>query len=139
MEAFLSFAQENWIWLVIAAIGLVMIIKVVKTLVKWAIVIIVVAGILIYGFNYDIDTLKNFPQNSVQYTKELAVKHLLKEAMNASYEVDGKGNYTVRTKSATLYGKIGSKQAELEIMGQKFTIHIDQTLKAFIEQVKEKQ
>lgn len=138
MEALQSFAMENWFWLVIAAIGLIIIINVVKTVIKWAIVIIVIGAILIYGFNYDVGTLKNLSENAVNYTKEQAVKNLLNEAFNATYEVDGNGNYTVKTKSATLRGKAGAEQAELEIMGQKFNIHVDQALKAFIEQVKEK-
>lgn len=138
MEALQSFALENWLWLVIAAIGLIIVINVVKTVIKWAIVIIVVGGILIYGFNYDVGTLKNLSENAVNYTKEQAMKSLLNEAVNATYEVDGNGNYTVKTKSATLRGKVGAEQAELEIMGQKFTINVDQALKVFIDQIKEK-
>ncbi len=138
MEALQSFALENWFWLVIAVIGLIIIVKVIKTVIKWAIVIIVIVLILVYGFNYDVSTLKDFGEGAVSYSKEQAVQNLMNgAAVQASYEVNENGNYTVHTKTATLYGKVGEEQAELEVMGQKFTIELDQVLKAFIEQVKE--
>lgn len=136
MEALTTFVQDNLVLIGVVILALLIIISVVKTVIKWVIVFAVLIGFLIYGFNYDAETITGIGQKVVEKTKEEAVELLLGDIKNAEYHLNDDGTYTISTKNIQLEGKVGSNEAKLKYLGQSITIKLDETLKKFIEQVK---
>jgi hypothetical protein len=136
MESLTAFIQENLLLIGAVLLVLLIIISVVKTVIKWVIVFAVIIGFLIYGLNYDAETIKDIGQNVVEKTKEEAVELLLGDIKNAEYHLNNDGTYSITTKNIQLEGKVGSNEAKLKYLGQSITIKLDETLKNFIEQVK---
>jgi hypothetical protein len=52
MEQLLDFIQDRWLIIVVALIGIVIIVKLVRSVIKWLIIIAIVAALIIYGSNY---------------------------------------------------------------------------------------
>lgn len=54
MDQLLLFLQERWLIVLIAIVVLFIVIRIARTVMKWFIVLAIIAAILIYGFNYTI-------------------------------------------------------------------------------------
>lgn len=133
MDQVMTFVQDRWMLIVGAIIALFIIVKIVKTVVKWVIVLVIVAGLLLYGAQYMGD-LKEVSAKVADYTKEEAVKALVGEAKDAQYEQNADGTFTITSKHAELQGTLGSDEGTLTLYHQSFKVKIDNTLKKIIEQ-----
>lgn len=136
MEGLIAFAQDNLVFIIIAIIALLLVISLVKTVIKWVIVAVVVIGILVYGYNYDVDSLKDLGEKVLNYTKEEAIQLLLGDLQSAQYEQNQDGTFTISSKNVKLEGKIGSNDAKITVAGKSFDIKIDQAIQEYIEKVK---
>lgn len=152
IDTWLTFLGENWIVIAIALVVLLLIIKIVKTMVKWAFVLIIVIGLIFYS-GYSLDDVKNISSNimsgSMDELKEIGSKvadNIKKEAINAmvgeaseaKYELQAGGLYTVTTKSVTLTGELGSNEVSVSLKGAPaFKVQMNETLTSFIEQAKQ--
>lgn len=136
MEGLIAFAQDNLVFIIIAIIALLLVISLVKTVIKWVIVAVVVIGILVYGYNYDVDSLKDVGEKVLNYTKEEAIQLLLGDLQSAQYEQNQDGTFTISSKNVKLEGKIGSNDAKITVAGKSFDIKIDQAIQEYIEKVK---
>lgn len=136
MEGLIAFAQDNIVFIIIAIIALLLVISLVKTVIKWVIVAVVVIGILVYGYNYDVDSLKDVGEKVLNYTKEEAIQLLLGDLQSAQYEQNQDGTFTISSKNVKLEGKIGSNDAKITVAGKSFDIKIDQAIQEYIEKVK---
>ncbi len=149
VDTWLTFLGENWIVIAIALVVLLLIIKVVKTMVKWAFVLIIVIGLIFYS-GYTLDDVKSISSNimsgSMDELKEIgtkvadnvkqeAINAMIGEAKEAEYEVHEDGTYTVITKSVTLTGEIGKDEVSVSLKGAPaFKVQMNETLSSFIEQ-----
>jgi hypothetical protein len=52
MDQIIGFLQERWYIVILAVIALFIVMKIIRTAIKWVIVLAVIAAILIYGFNF---------------------------------------------------------------------------------------
>ena len=52
MEQYIDFIQDRWLLIIVALIGIVIIGKIIKSVLKWLIIIAIVAALIIYGSNY---------------------------------------------------------------------------------------
>ncbi|MEX2415343.1 MAG: hypothetical protein WD424_04295 [Paenibacillaceae bacterium] len=52
MEQFIDFIQDRWLLIVVALVGIVIVVKIIKNMIKWLIIIAIVAALIIYGSNY---------------------------------------------------------------------------------------
>ncbi len=138
MDGLIAFAQENLVLIVIAVIALILIISLVKTVLKWVIVAVIIIGILAYGFNYDVSTLKEMGEKVLEYTKDEAVQLLIGDVEVAQYEQGSDGSFTIFGKNMRLDGSIHSDDLKLYIFGQTFNLKIDDALHKFIDEVKSK-
>lgn len=136
MEGLIAFVQDNLVFIIIAIIALLLVISLVKTVIKWVIVAVVVIGILVYGYNYDVDSLKDVGEKVLNYTKEEAIQLLLGDLQSAQYEQNQDGTFTISSKNVKLEGKIGSNDAKITVAGKSFDIKIDQAIQEYIEKVK---
>jgi hypothetical protein len=53
MELLIQFVQDRWIIIIAAIIGIIIIMKLVKSLIKWIIIIAIAAALIMYGSNYN--------------------------------------------------------------------------------------
>jgi|DewCreStandDraft_2_1066082.scaffolds.fasta_scaffold12809_3 hypothetical protein len=52
MEQLIDFIQDRWLIIVLALIGIIIIVKLVRSIVKWLFIIAIVAALFIYGSSY---------------------------------------------------------------------------------------
>lgn len=135
-ETWELFFRENWLVLLIALVVLFIVIKVVKTVVKWLIVLVIIAGIIIYS-GYNLEDLKNVGTQAVESLKQEAVSLMIGEAKDAKYAAGSDGSFTIMTKNIELNGKAGVNEVDIAVRGTKiFSMPIDETVQNFINQAK---
>jgi hypothetical protein len=139
MDQWLAFAQDRWYLLVAAIIVLFIIIGIVKTVVKWVIVIIIIGALVLYGVNYK-DKLTSIGASVASQVsgeiKDGALKAITSEAKDAQFKANPDGSFLITTKNLKLEGKAGSKDVQVTFLGKTFTMNADGAINAFIEQAK---
>ncbi|MBP1992038.1 hypothetical protein [Paenibacillus eucommiae] len=139
MDQWITFAQDRWYFIAVAIIVLFIVIGVVKTLVKWVLVVIIIGVIVVYGANYK-DKLQSIGTTIVtkatEEAKDGAAKALASEAKDAKYTVDKDGAFVITTKNLKVEGKVGSNDVEVTFLGATFTMQADGVVSTFIEQAK---
>lgn len=121
VQVWTDFLQQNWLVIIIALVVLFVVLNLVKTMVKWVLAIVIVAGLLIYsGISLDqigevVTTVKD---ETVDTVKSEAMNMMLKEAKAAKYteNVDGT-TYTVTTPNVRLEGTKGTETVEVTFKG----------------------
>lgn len=137
MEQLFMFAQEKWYLILAAAVVLLIVIKMVKTFVKWVAVLAILAALIGYGSTY-MGKIEDISSKVVDYTKDQAVNALIGEAKDAAYHDNGDGTFTIKTKNLQLDGKKGSSEVKVTFKGQSVTLKLDDTLRNFIDNAKKK-
>lgn len=140
MDQLIAFVEEKWVLLLIVVVVLIVVTTVVKTVVKWLLALAIIAGVLIYGFNYTPESLKtmgtDISNKIVSDVKSQALKYLTDDAKKAEFEAHKDGSYTITSPNLKLEGKAGDKEVKVTILGQSFTMDADAAVNAFIEQAK---
>lgn len=142
MNQLQSFVQDQWLVIAGAVIVLLLVVKLVKTAIKWAVILAIVAGVLVYGANYK-DTLTSIKDAVVETAtstvadsiKQQAADAIKNEAKEAKFTSNPDGSYTIKSKSVQVEGKPGSDTVKVTIAGQTFNMKAD-ALQAFVEQAK---
>lgn len=140
MDQLITFLQDRWLVVAIALVVLFVVIKIVKTLVKWIIVAAILVGLFYYGATYT-DELKDLGQNVATVAKE-AVGELKEKAVqglagkDATYKDNGDGTYTITSGSIKLDGKTGADKVKITVAGVSAEFSLDETLKKVIETAK---
>lgn len=139
-QVWLEFLKQNWLVIVIALIVLFIVVNLVKTVIKWALVVLIIAGLLIYsGISLEqigevVTTVKN---EAVDTVKTEAMNIMMKEAKEAKYTSNGDGTYTVKSPNLELKGKAGSAEVEVNFKGVPVgKWDVNETIKEFIGQAK---
>ncbi|MFD0960396.1 hypothetical protein [Paenibacillus chungangensis] len=150
-DTWTTFLEENWLILLIALIALFLVIRIVKTIIKWAIVAIIVIGIVLYsGYTLEdvkeigskvmdtsIDELKELGSKVSESVKQEAVNAMMGEAQDAQYTLEKDGAYMVETKNVKLKGEVGADEVYVSVHGAPYImLQLDETIMAFIEQSK---
>ncbi|RAV20319.1 hypothetical protein [Paenibacillus contaminans] len=141
MDQLTAFLQDRWLVVVIAVVVLFLIVKLVKTVIKWVLVLAILAVVIVYGATYKdkllevTDTIGTAVTNEI---KDQALKAVTNEAKDATYKKNDDGSYTVSTKSIRIDATPGSNDAKITFMGQTFNLKIDEALQKVIDQAKQK-
>ncbi|MEC0092617.1 hypothetical protein PMSD_05760 [Paenibacillus macquariensis subsp. defensor] len=120
VQVWTDFLQQNWLVIVIALVVLFVVLNLVKTMVKWVLAIVIVAGLLIYsGISLDkigevVTTIKD---ETVDTVKSEAMNMMLKEAKDAKYTKNADGSYAVTTPNVSLKGETGTETVEVTFKG----------------------
>jgi hypothetical protein len=130
-----AFLQERWYIILVAIVILFVVVRIVKTVIKWVIVVAILAGLYFYGASYK-DQLINLGATVTTEAKNQAIKVVSSEMKDAQYKQNADGTYTVMTKSLRVDGKPGASEVNVTFMNQTFTMKLDDMLKALIEQAK---
>jgi len=136
VEQLIAFAQDRWFVVIIALVAVVIVVKIVKTFVKWLIVLAIVGGLLYYGASYK-DKLIEWGGEVAGIAQEQVIKALESEAANTTYRLNPDGTFTVQTKSLTIEGKPGADEVTIGYNGIKTTVKLNAFLNRFIEQARQ--
>ncbi|WP_091071185.1 hypothetical protein [Paenibacillus sp. NFR01] len=135
-----QFFRENWVVIVIALVLLFAVINVVKTVVKWAIVIIILAALFIYsGVTMDQigNAVNKVADGTVSTLKSEAQEVMLKEAKDAKYASGGDGTFTITTPNLEVKGAAGEDKVEVIFRGVSLgKWSITDTTKTFIDEAR---
>lgn len=131
MEQLQTLLQDRWYILIGAIVVLFIVMKVVKTVVKWVIIIAVLVIVFGYGASYIGDIKAKVTDQALQVISS--------GGKDAVYKKNEDGTFTITAKNITLVGKPGSNDVKVKAFGQSVTLKIDQTLQTFIDQAKKTQ
>ncbi|GAB6988030.1 hypothetical protein [Paenibacillus pini] len=120
MQVWFDFLKQNWLVILIALVVLFVVINVVKTMAKWALVILIVVGLIVYsGKSLDqiSSVVKTVKDETVDTVKTEAMKVMIKEAKDAKYTSSGDGNYTITSPNLEMKGQAGKEKVDVTFRG----------------------
>ncbi|MFC4303861.1 hypothetical protein [Cohnella boryungensis] len=115
-DAWLTFLQDNWIVIAVAIVAILIVLKVVKTVLKWVLVAAIVIGIVTYG-GITVEDIKEVGTKVTSEAKDQAIKAMAGEASEAVYKVNSDGSYTITTKNLELNGVPNSGEVSVKLGG----------------------
>lgn len=119
-EGWKQFLTDHWILIAVAALALIIILNVVKTMLKWVLALVVVAGVFIYG-GYTVSDLKEIGGQVVETAtgavKDEAAKAMADEARKATYTLNPDGTYLVKSPNLELSGTPNSGEVAVKFRG----------------------
>lgn len=135
-----QFIRENWLVIVIGLVLLFAVVNLVKTVLKWAIAIVIVAGLLIYS-GVTIDQIGNavnkVKEGTVDTLKTEAQSVMLKEAKDAVYTASEDGTFTITTPNIEVKGKAGEDKVNVTFRGVSLgQWSVNDTLRSFINEAR---
>lgn len=132
-EQWLSFIQDKWWIIVLALVAVVVIAKIVKTALKWAFILVIAAGLLLYGANYK-EIVQDISGTVLNYAKEEAFEVMKNESGQAEVTQDEAGNFLVTSPNFQVKGSLESDEVEITFRGQSFKVSRNEMINTFIEQ-----
>lgn len=136
-ETWTTFLKDNWLVLAIGLVVLLLVIRIVKTVMKWAIVAVVVIGLVLYS-GYSLDDMKDIGTKLMDTAKQEAIGAMVGDATEAEYTVNDDGTYTVKTDSIELKGEVGSSEVQVSLHGAPYvTLQLEGVIQTFIDEAKE--
>ena len=139
MDFLTAFLAERWYIILAALIVLFLVVKIVKTVIKWVIVLAIVAGLFFYGASYKDQLLElgtTVGAKVAAEAKTQAMNAISAEVKEAKYTQNADGSFTITTKSVKVDGKPGAGEGQVTFMNQTFSVKVDEMVKTFIEQAK---
>lgn len=141
-ETWTTFLKDNWLVLAIGLVVLLLVIRIVKTVMKWAIVAVVVVGLVVYS-GYSLDDVKEIGTKvmdnfDVDKMKQDAIGAMVGDASDAEYTVNEDGTYTVKTDDIELKGEVGVSEVQVSLHGLPYvTLQLEGVIQTFIDQAKQ--
>lgn len=115
-DAWMQFLQDNWLILAVAVVAIFVIVKLVKTVVKWLLVAGILIAIFVYG-GYSIDDLSTIGSKIQSEARDQAIKAMTGEISQAEYKDNGDGSYTIKTPTLELSGVPNSGEVSVKYQG----------------------
>ncbi|MFS0872996.1 ATPase [Paenibacillus xylanilyticus] len=141
IEVIKEFVMQNWLVIVVALIILFFVLNVVKTVLKWAIAIIIIAALLIYsGISIDQikQTVSEVQTSTMDTLKKEATNMMVKEASKATYTKGQDGQFTITSPNVEIKGSAGSNKVNVTFRGISLgEWNLDnETIRTFVDQAK---
>ncbi len=110
-DAWIQFLEDNWVVIAIAIVAIFVIVKVLKTVLKWVLVAAIIIGIATYG-GYSVEDIKNKVSDELgaigdkvsAEVKDQAIKAMAGEASEAEYVDNEEGSYSITSTNLELTG-----------------------------------
>ncbi|MNM97692.1 hypothetical protein D3C81_1102030 [compost metagenome] len=135
-----EFLKQNWLVIVGALVILFLIVNFVKTVIKWVLVLVIVASVVIYsGVSLkDIgDAVSTVTDQAVSISKSEALKMMKNEAKDAKLTQNNDGSFTITTPNLEVTGEAGSDKVQVNFHGVSLgEWSINDTVQAFITEAK---
>ncbi|MNO67151.1 hypothetical protein D3C76_579540 [compost metagenome] len=135
-----EFLKQNWLVIVVALVILFFVVNFVKTVIKWVLVLVIAASVIIYsGLSLqDIgEAVSTVKDQAVSISKSEALKVMKNEAKEAKLTQNSDGSYTITTPNLEVIGETGSDKVQVHFRGVSLgEWSINDTLQAFITEAK---
>ncbi|SDF14366.1 hypothetical protein SAMN04488542_10679 [Fontibacillus panacisegetis] len=135
-----EFFKQNWLVIVGALVVLFLVVNFVKTVIKWVLVLAIVASVIIYsGISLkDIgNAVTTVTDQAVSISKSEALKMMKNEAKDAKLTQNNDGSYTITTPNLEVTGETGSDKVQVTFRGVSLgEWSMNDTLQAFITEAK---
>jgi hypothetical protein len=146
MEQLQAFVQEQWLLIAVVVVAFILVVKLVKTAIKWAIILVILVALVVYGANYK-DTLtsikdavmENAGAAITETIKDQAANAIRDEAKEAKFTSNADGSFTIKSKTVQIDGSTGSDTVKVTIAGQSFNMKAVDAVKTFIDTAKNNQ
>ncbi|MCV4233528.1 hypothetical protein OHJ21_20285 [Virgibacillus sp. LDC1] len=139
-QVWIEFLKQNWLVIAIALIVLFIVLNVVRTVIKWALAVLIIVGLLVYsGISLDKigEVVTTVKEETVDTIKKEALNMMMKEAKEAKYTSNGDGTYSIKAPNLELKGSSGSEEVEVTFRGVSVgKWDINDTIQSFIDDAK---
>lgn len=139
-QVWIEFLKQNWLVIAIALIILFIVLNVVRTVIKWALAVLIIVGLLVYsGISLDKigEVVTTVKEETVDTIKKEALNMMMKEAKEAKYTSNGDGTYSIKAPNLELKGSEGSEEVEVTFRGVSVgKWDINDTIQSFIDDAK---
>ncbi|WP_219835890.1 hypothetical protein [Paenibacillus sp. R14(2021)] len=136
MDTYVQFFKDKWLFLIVALVVLFIVVRIVKTVVKWLIVIAILAGVVLYS-GYSLEEVKSLGTKVADDVKQQAITAMAGEAKDATFTSNSDGTFTVATKNLELTGTPGDHEVKVTYRGTPLgTWKIDSAIQTLIDQAK---
>lgn len=139
-QVWIEFLKQNWLVIAIALIILFIVLNVVRTVIKWALAVLIIVGLLVYsGISLDKigEVVTTVKEETVDTIKKEALSMMMKEAKEAKYTSNGDGTYSIKAPNLELKGSDGSDEVEVTFRGVSVgKWDINDTIQSFIDDAK---
>jgi hypothetical protein len=122
-EAWIQFLQDHWVMVAVAIVAIFVIMNLVKTVLKWVLVIAIIVGIVAYA-GYSIDDIQalgtkvsEVSDAATKEAKDQAIKAMAGEASQATYVNNADGSYSITTTNLELSGIPNSGKVTVKFRG----------------------
>ncbi|WP_322906784.1 ATPase [Paenibacillus campi] len=115
-----EFFRQNWLIILVALIILFLVINLVKTVIRWLIVIVIVIAVCVYSgvsFNQIQQTVTNVTDQTVGALRDQALNVMKDEAKDARFVQNADGTYTIKSDNIELKGKPGGDKVSVTFRG----------------------
>lgn len=139
-QVWIEFLKQNWLVIAIALIVLFIVLNVVRTVIKWALAVLIIVGLLVYsGISLDKigEVVTTVKEETVDTIKKEALNMMMKEAKEAKYTSNEDGTYSIKAPNLELKGSTGSEEVEVTFRGVSVgKWDINDTIQSFIDDAK---
>lgn len=140
LQVWTEFIKQNWLVIVVALVMLFLILNFVKTVVKWALVLVIAAFVIIYsGISLkDIgDAVSTVKEQAVETSKTEVLKMMKNEAAEAKMTQNPDGTFTITTPNLEVTGTENADKVKVMFRGVSMgEWKVSDTLEAFIQEAK---
>lgn len=136
-----EFVKQNWLVFSIALLVLLIVVSFVKTMVKWAFVVLIVVFVGVYsGITLDNvnDVVTAVKDETVMKLKDQALQTMMAEIEQATFHSNKDGTFTIQSPNVKLHGAVGSHKVNVTFndvpLGE---WNLDDTLRQFVQKAKQ--
>ncbi|MDQ0090682.1 hypothetical protein J2T12_004105 [Paenibacillus anaericanus] len=138
VQVWIEFLKENWLVIVVALVVLFLILNFVKTVVKWALVLVIAAFIIIYsGLSLkDLSSAVSVvTEQATSIGKDQVLNVMKNEAKDAKLTKNSDGTFTITTSNLEVTGTIGGDKVKVVSHGISLgEWKVNDTVEAFIQE-----
>lgn len=128
-EAWLQVLQDRWMVVAVAVAAILLVLKLVKTVLKWVLAVAIVLGVLAYG-GYSVSDL-------TETLKHEAITAMAGEAGEVRYRLRDDGTFEVVAPNLKLTGVPGSGEVEVTYRGIPLgTWKLEGSVREFVERAR---
>jgi hypothetical protein len=135
-DAWIQFLRDHWVVVAAAIVVIFVIMRLVKTVLKWLLIAAIIVGVVAYG-GYSIDDLAALGTKVESEAKDQAIKAMAGEVTKAEYKDNGDGSYTITTPNLELNGVPNSGEVTVKYRGVSLgTWKVEGAVRTLIEQAR---
>ncbi|WP_138495251.1 hypothetical protein [Paenibacillus pinistramenti] len=139
-QVWVDYFKQNWLIIVVALVALFLVANLVKTVIKWVLILIIAAFLIVYSgvtlndIGQAVSTVKD---QTVDTMKSEALNLMKNEAKEAAFTQNPDGSFTIKTPNLEVTGESGSDKVKVSLHGVSLgEWSRSDTLEAFIQEAK---